>query len=471
MPSAKAARAAPEMKCALPTEAQWEYACRAGTTTAFSSGDDQGVLGEYAWFHGNSGGKTHPVGQRKPNAWGLCDMHGNVWEWCSDWWGANYYAQSPPTDPPGPMAGSDRVFRGGYWPGHPRYCRSALRHAGAPGGWASDLGFRLACEIPTEPGELAKFAAAIRASKSEPLPSRATGLPDKRPPPDEMVTLPNGWVIGEPVNLGPIVNSSEGEWNPALSADGLTLLFASDRQGSQGHCDLWMCSRASLNQPFGQPVNLGSTVNSSASDSAPALSADGVTLLFCSNRRGGHGWLDLWMCKRASPNDLFGEPLNLGPTVNSSATESGMALSADALTLLFSSDRPGGQGDFDLWMCRRASPNEPFDERVNLGPTVNSSAMDGRPALSADGLTLFVDSNRPGGQGDQDLWMCTRPSVSEPFGEPVNLGPTVNSSATEGGMALSADGLTLFFESNRPGGQGGVDLWMARIEPRQRRRR
>jgi len=128
----------------LPTEAGWEYACRAGTTTAFSFGDNPALLAQHGWFNGNSGGKTHPVGQGKPNAWGLYDMHGNVWEWCSDWHGADYYAKSPPNDPMGPTTGSCRVGRGGSWRHPPTNCGAAFRIKAPPGSRDSNLGFRLA---------------------------------------------------------------------------------------------------------------------------------------------------------------------------------------------------------------------------------------------------------------------------------------------------------------------------------------
>jgi formylglycine-generating enzyme required for sulfatase activity len=130
----------------LPTEAEWEYAARAGSTTAYSFGDDPGQLGEYAWYTDNSGGQTHPVGQRQPNAWGLYDMHGNVWEWVQDWYGT--YAAEPVTDPQGPSSGSNRVVRGGSWRNGARFCRSAYRFYAHPGDRIVDLGFRLLRTAP-----------------------------------------------------------------------------------------------------------------------------------------------------------------------------------------------------------------------------------------------------------------------------------------------------------------------------------
>ena len=133
----------------LPTEAEWEYACRAGTTTAFSFGDDVSKLGEYAWYGGNSSSTTHPVGEKKPNGWGLYDMHGNVWEWCQDWY-ANYPGGSV-TDPQGPATGSFRVNRGGSWIDSAGYCRAALRDGNGPGYRVSHLGFRPVLAPTTNP--------------------------------------------------------------------------------------------------------------------------------------------------------------------------------------------------------------------------------------------------------------------------------------------------------------------------------
>jgi hypothetical protein len=126
----------------LPTEAEWEYACRAGATTKYWFADDDSRLGEYGWFDKNSGSQTHPVGQKKANAWGLFDMHGNVWEWCSDW--HRDYGSNAVTDPQGPSGGRYRVYRGGSWGNDAWPCRSAFRCKIEPTRGHSSLGFRLA---------------------------------------------------------------------------------------------------------------------------------------------------------------------------------------------------------------------------------------------------------------------------------------------------------------------------------------
>jgi len=127
----------------LPTEAEWEYACRAGTTTAYSFGNDTGSLAEYAWYGVSSskGGMTHEAGKKTPNAWGLHDMHGNVWEWCWDRYGSSLSAGSDPT---GPASGSYRIDRGGSWNVEAQYLRSAYRGIYYPHYRVDDVGFRVA---------------------------------------------------------------------------------------------------------------------------------------------------------------------------------------------------------------------------------------------------------------------------------------------------------------------------------------
>jgi len=117
----------------LPTEAEWEYACRAGTTTAYFFGNSPAKLGTYAWFDRNSGGRPRPVGQKEPNPWGLYDMAGNVWEWCNDYYKVDYYLEAPRENPRGPRAGQNRVLRGGAWRFSADNCRSGYRYNENPG--------------------------------------------------------------------------------------------------------------------------------------------------------------------------------------------------------------------------------------------------------------------------------------------------------------------------------------------------
>ncbi len=136
----------------LPTEAEWEYACRAGSSTPFCNGEiselycaHDPLLSEVGWYCGNSGRKSRPVAQKSPNAWGLYDMHGNVSEWCQDWYGE--YGSDSQTDPCGPKSGSAKVIRGGSWFGNAKNCRSASRFHWPPNSRSEFIGFRLVKEI------------------------------------------------------------------------------------------------------------------------------------------------------------------------------------------------------------------------------------------------------------------------------------------------------------------------------------
>jgi len=131
----------------LPTEAEWEYAARAGTQTQYYFGSDAALLGDYAWYYSNSGSVAHPVGQKKPNAWGLFDMLGNVWEWCQDWTGS--YPSQPVTDPQGPSSGIYRRLRGGAWYGDTGSSRVSVRYGNYLGGryYSVSFGFRCVREV------------------------------------------------------------------------------------------------------------------------------------------------------------------------------------------------------------------------------------------------------------------------------------------------------------------------------------
>ncbi|MHC4701822.1 MAG: TolB family protein, partial [Planctomycetota bacterium] len=206
------------------------------------------------------------------------------------------------------------------------------------------------------------------------------------------------FACSEPVNLGPIVNSSDGESSPSISADGLELYFSSDRPGGYGFDDIYVMTRATTEDDWGQPVNLGPIVNSSTSDIAPCISADGLELYFCEwgePRPGGLGE-DLWVTTRATKDDEWGQPVNLA-TVNSSSYEFTPEISSDGLELYFESDRPGGYGLDDLYVSTRATTKDEWGTPVNLGPTINGPLWEHCPTISADGLTLFFDIDFPTG--------------------------------------------------------------------------
>ncbi|MFC1635417.1 hypothetical protein ACFL5Z_11290 [Planctomycetota bacterium] len=279
-----------------------------------------------------------------------------------------------------------------------------------------------------------------------------------------------------PTNLGPTVNSSYGEAFLSISADGLMLYFTSDRPGGYGGMDLWVVSRQTTGDDWGIPENLGPPINTSLHEYCPNISADGLELYFSLYNPEGNYIFDIWVAKRPTINDVWGMPTKLGPPINTSGVEDATHLSADGLELYFTAyNRAGGYGADDIWVTSRATKNDPWGPPINLGAAVNSSASDDHPFLSADGLALFFSEDRgqplhplrPGGFGDVDMWVTTRSSTSEPWGTPVNLGPMVNSTSLDGAPIISPDGFTLYFSSERPGGFGGAwgDIYQAPIIP------
>jgi len=280
-------------------------------------------------------------------------------------------------------------------------------------------------------------------------------------------------IFSDPTNLGPTVNSSAAEYSPSISADRLELYFVSYRPGGLGGADIWVTTRRTKEVHWSTPKNLGPTVNSSDNDNAPSISVDGLTLYFSSDRTDGHGGRDLWITTRKTTGDAWSEPVNLGPMVNSSAHEHGPSISSDDLSLFFSgySDskltRPGGIGGSDLWVTTRETKANRWTKAVNLGPKVNYSGRDAAPSISADGLSLYFNSSRPGGFGDVDLWVTMRKTKDDLWGTPFNLGSTVNSAKRDLNPDISADGSTLYFVSMRPGSVGdtdNMDIWQVTLK-------
>jgi hypothetical protein len=188
-----------------------------------------------------------------------------------------------------------------------------------------------------------------------------------------------------------------------------------------------------------------------------------------SDRPGGYGYSDIYKSTRESTNDEWGPLVNLGTKVNTTNDESAWSVSADDQSLYLQSDRSGGYGNYDLWVTtwtehiNRKDKSTYFDwcDPINLGSIVNSSSYEYHPYISSDGLSLYFCSNRSGGNGSYDLYVTTRASLTTSWGPPVNLGSTVNSSNGDYQPCISQDGLSLFFVSTRPGGFGyDTDIWM-----------
>ncbi len=272
---------------------------------------------------------------------------------------------------------------------------------------------------------------------------------------------------GTPVNLGPVVNSPYNDNSPTISKDGLSLYISSSlptpRPGGLGGPDIWVSQRASIDAPWGEPVDLGPNINSAGNDGVVSLSTDGHRMYFHSTGRGGCGAADLFVSRRHDKRDDFGwePPENLGCVVNSPFADNGPTIFEDdatgITTLYFNSPRPGGLGT-DVYASTLQADGT-FGPGL-LVPELNSPFNDDRVAIRRDGLEIFVSTDRPGGVGSQDIWVATRATTLDPWSPPVPLGAVVNSPYFDGGPALSFDGTELYFFSEKPGGFGGRDLYV-----------
>ena len=261
-----------------------------------------------------------------------------------------------------------------------------------------------------------------------------------------------GW--SAPVNLGPVVNSAASENGPALSADGLSLYFGANN-------DIWVSQRATTSAAWGAPANVA-PVNTTAVDGLPSLSSDGHWMFLSSSRTGTIGGPDLYQSYRPDIHDDFGwqTPTNLGPNVNTAAAENGNGNfdNAGQLQVFFGSDRQGPAGVADIYMTNKQADGTWGP--AALVPELNSSGTDNRPNLRSDGLEIFFYSDRTGSLGGNDLYTSTRATVTAPWSTPVDLGATVNSTASDVHPSLFSDGRTLIFSSARLGGFGLSDLYM-----------
>ena len=268
----------------------------------------------------------------------------------------------------------------------------------------------------------------------------------------------------EPINLGPLVNSTSMDRGPAISKDGLSLYFASNRPGGFGGEDIYVSQRETRDSEWGPAVNLGPTINTSSSEMVPAFSRDGDLLFFASNRiEGSFGGVDIWVSRREDTHDDFAwQPAeNLGAGVNSSSLDEGPSYfendEVGVPQLYFSSGRLSG-GPGSIFVSEQAADG-------SFGPAVLVLELSGlgntrRPSIRHDGREIFFGSERPGIPNSQDLWVAARETVFDAWSDPINLGSPVNSELVDVQPDISADRETLFFASNRPGG-GPTDIYMS----------
>lgn len=274
----------------------------------------------------------------------------------------------------------------------------------------------------------------------------------------------------DPVNLGPVINSSSADANASLSHDAHTIYFASTRPDGVGANDIWMSHRQCLVCPWETPVNLGAPVNSDAADAGPTTSDDGRLLFFFSLRPGGFGNADIYVSHRVSTGaggDVWGPPVNLGPDVNSTAVENGsyyVKVSGEGAPSLYF-NRIGPSGTVDIFRVFLSNDGMPLGAAELILELSDPAGGDQKVAVRADGHELFLSATRAGGFGNFDIYVFTRQSVQDPWSTPTHLDAPINTPDIDSQPSLSRDGQTLIFTSIRAGGQGLQDLWMSTRTP------
>jgi WD40 repeat protein len=262
--------------------------------------------------------------------------------------------------------------------------------------------------------------------------------------------------FGLPQTLGPLINSPLFEGGPTVSADERTLIFTATHDPITQQEDLFISRRISPDDPWGTPELLPPTVNDPiASEFSPRLSHDGKSLYFGSDRLQGFGAADVYVSTRESPAHPWSPAQNLGSQINTGMFEAFATPSADGNTLYFERSTAGGSSDADIWLSTRKDENDAWSIPQNLAEPINGPNGDFSPSISIDGLTLYFGSMRQGNVGFIDIWATRRESPSSPWGPPENLGPDINSpfSLTLAPF-ITNNGKSLYFMSTRPGGLG-----------------
>ncbi len=277
---------------------------------------------------------------------------------------------------------------------------------------------------------------------------------------------PNG-IFGQPVNLGPVINSSAAEWSPSISADDRQIYFVSDRAGGPGGWDIWTATRTTTDDEWSIPVNVGPPVNTSGPEWFPSISGDGLELYFC---RGDWGQGDLYVAIRREPRGPWETVTRLPDAINVSADDYSPLISFDGHELYFISKRAGGPGDIDIWLTKRSAFDLEWGCPEPLPRPINSVHKEGHKCLSSDGLILFFQRIK-GNEANKFLYATIRETKTDAWSLPVNLGPMpVPDPSLPAISSLSHDGTKLYFFDHpfrdpQPGGFGQQDIWYLPITP------
>ncbi len=257
-----------------------------------------------------------------------------------------------------------------------------------------------------------------------------------------------------PTNMGALINSEARDAEPTFTADGQTMYYNCNDRMPDGGADICISNLVDGEWTEGRVV--GPPISTEHMEVEPLLSPDGERLYIMSNRPGGLGGADIWVSQRLEGGG-WSSPENLGPTINSEDNDHCLYFSGeDWNTAYWTSTRPGGYGGNDIWSVERVGGV--WQEAVNLGPDVNSAASEHHSLPSPDGRSLYVTSDRDGGHGGEDIYVTTR-DESGAWGALRNLGLVVNSESDDRCPAFSPDYRRFYFDSEREGGYGSKDLW------------
>jgi len=298
------------------------------------------------------------------------------------------------------------------------------------------------------------------------------------------------FTFGEPTKV-PNINSSSNDFAPSITADGLMLYFSSNRDHSDDGCytDIWVTTRGTKDEPWETPTKIGPPINTSGPEGNSCISADGLELYFgelwpplflpygCQPRPEGYGYGDIWVSSRETIEDPWGEPVNLGPAVNSSGYEDTPNISADGLTLYFSSDRRpetalSGSG-LDIYVTTRLSRDDPWSPAVEIGPAINTATVFvSYPFISSDDLSLIFMGAPLDYTAKGDIYLSRRATTSDPWGKPVRL-LSINTSRNEESVTFAAGDSTLYFSRGDPYNPNQIpdpalttyDIWQVEVTP------